>query len=317
MTLDERSYQAENNVNDAPRASTRAPKPTIKSNARPVTKSVTKRATKDVTKGAISDSPPASDSSAPPIEPKPSKKARVKPLGADQAKTVASTKAPKTPKFPKVLAQAAQAQGRDLKDPKTKAKSPVAKAKAIAAKVKTPASKTRPRGGVKPSSQARDAAKVAKVIKAAQAESSAWADQEAREKRTSQTEKPSKLKPRSRGKKSLARPTGRALADLVVKAAQEHKIQAPILLDLRGLSSVADWFFIASGENSRQIRAAAEKIVQRSLEAGIKPLGQEGLARGEIHWALVDLGDVVAHIFNAETRVLYDLEGLWADAPRG
>ncbi|MDR1872100.1 MAG: ribosome silencing factor [Deltaproteobacteria bacterium] len=101
------------------------------------------------------------------------------------------------------------------------------------------------------------------------------------------------------------------------KAALEHKVSSPVLLDLSNLSSVADWFFIASAENSRQIRAAAEKIVQRAGEAGVKPLGQEGLGRGETHWALVDLGEVVAHIFNPETRALYDLEGLWADAPRG
>jgi ribosome-associated protein len=125
------------------------------------------------------------------------------------------------------------------------------------------------------------------------------------------------FKPRTRDKKGAERPIGRALADLVSKAAQEHKLQTPVLLDLRGLSSVTDWFFVASAENSRQIRAAAEKIIQRSLEAGVKPLGHEGLGRGDLHWALVDLGDVVAHIFNAETRALYDLEGLWADAPRG
>jgi ribosome-associated protein len=124
--------------------------------------------------------------------------------------------------------------------------------------------------------------------------------------------------PKTRRKKTVAKaPSGRALADLVMKAASEHKVEAPVLIDLSGLSSVADWFFIASAQNSRQIRTVADKIVQRSLEAGVKPLGQEGLSRGDIHWALVDLGEVVAHIFNAETRAVYDLEGLWADAPRG
>jgi ribosome-associated protein len=115
----------------------------------------------------------------------------------------------------------------------------------------------------------------------------------------------------------LVKPSGRELADLVRRAALEHKVSSPVLLDLTGLSSVADWFFIASADNSRQIQAAAEKIVLRSREAGIKPLGQEGLGRGETRWALIDLGDVVAHIFNHEARALYDLEGLWADAPRG
>jgi ribosome-associated protein len=110
--------------------------------------------------------------------------------------------------------------------------------------------------------------------------------------------------------------SGQALADLVVKAALEHKVIAPVLLNLTGLSSVADWFFIASAESSRAVRAVAEKIVRRVAEFGVKPLGLEGLGQGESHWALLDLGDVVAHIFLPETRALYDLESLWVDAPR-
>lgn len=88
----------------------------------------------------------------------------------------------------------------------------------------------------------------------------------------------------------------------------------PVLLDLSQLSSVADWFFIASAESPRQMNAIADKIIRRAREQGFRPLGHEGI--GSDHWVLVDLGDVIVHLFNLETREMYDLEGLWTDAPR-
>ena len=110
------------------------------------------------------------------------------------------------------------------------------------------------------------------------------------------------------------RTAGRQLADLVAAAAAEHKPIDPVLLDLSGRSSVADWFFIASAAGARQMTAIAEKIIRRARERGIRPLGLEGL--GGDHWVLVDLGEVVVHLFSQEVRALYDLEGLWTDAPR-
>jgi ribosome-associated protein len=77
---------------------------------------------------------------------------------------------------------------------------------------------------------------------------------------------------------------------------------------------VADWFFIASATGARQMTAIAEKIIRRAKERGIRPLGLEGL--GGDHWVLVDLGEVIVHLFKEEVRSLYDLEGLWTDAPR-
>lgn len=119
------------------------------------------------------------------------------------------------------------------------------------------------------------------------------------------------------GKVKAARPVGRELAELVAAAAGEHKPINPVLLDLSALSSAADWFFIASADNPRQMSAIAEKIIRRARDRGVRALGHEGLGREEgHHWALVDLGDVVVHIFNLEARELYDLEGLWTDAPR-
>jgi ribosome-associated protein len=126
----------------------------------------------------------------------------------------------------------------------------------------------------------------------------------------------SRLSPKSNKTKPKVPLSGRDLAKLVVSAADEHKVLSPVLLNLTGLSSVADWFYIASLDSSRQVKSVAEKIIQRVTEAGLKPLGQEGLSNTECRWALLDLGEVVVHLFLAETRTLYDLEGLWADAPR-
>ena len=116
------------------------------------------------------------------------------------------------------------------------------------------------------------------------------------------------------GRHPRPRAADRSLADLVMAAAVEHKPIDPVLLDLSSRSSVADWFFIATAAGARQMTAIAEKIINRARERGIRPLGLEGL--GSDHWVLVDLGEVVVHLFNRETRCLYDLEGLWTDAPR-
>jgi ribosome-associated protein len=100
-----------------------------------------------------------------------------------------------------------------------------------------------------------------------------------------------------------------ALVEVVVAAAAEHQPINPVLLDLSHLSSVANWFFIASAKNSRQLATIADKIVRRATEHNIHPLGREG--QGSDHWLLIDLGEIVIHLFNPETRTFYDLEGLW------
>jgi ribosome-associated protein len=102
----------------------------------------------------------------------------------------------------------------------------------------------------------------------------------------------------------------------VAGAALEHKVSSPVLLNLTGISQLTDFFYIASLDNARQIRSVAEKIVLRAKEAGHRPLGVEGISGADTHWALIDLGDVMVHLFLEEARGLYDLEGLWADAPR-
>jgi ribosome-associated protein len=85
------------------------------------------------------------------------------------------------------------------------------------------------------------------------------------------------------------------------------------VIDVRGLSDVADFMVIASGTSDRHLRSVADRVVQMTKAAGQQPLGVEGEQQGE--WVLVDLPDVMVHIMLPRTRELYQLEQLW-DAPR-
>ena len=87
-----------------------------------------------------------------------------------------------------------------------------------------------------------------------------------------------------------------------------------MLLDLDGISSYTDVFLLCTGSNRRQVRAIAEGIVDDLRATGRKPLGVEGLDAAR--WVLLDFGDVIVHVFDEPMRGFYDLEALWADAPR-
>ena len=104
-----------------------------------------------------------------------------------------------------------------------------------------------------------------------------------------------------------------ALRELVVNAIDELKGQDVVVLDVRKLTDVADWFVIASGRSGRQVKALAENVVEKAKAAGVRPMGVEGLDKGE--WVLVDLCDVLVHVMQPETREYYQLEKLWTDLP--
>ncbi len=87
----------------------------------------------------------------------------------------------------------------------------------------------------------------------------------------------------------------------------------PVLLDIKELSSVADYLLICGGDSERQTKAIATSVVEGLKQNKQRPLGLEGMEFGR--WILMDYGDVVAHIFLTEVRAFYDLEGLWVDAP--
>ena len=100
---------------------------------------------------------------------------------------------------------------------------------------------------------------------------------------------------------------------VAARAALEKKAAELRVLDLQGISGVADFFLICSGTSSTQIETIVEEI-RRALRAeGVRERHREGTP--ESGWLLLDYGDVVMHVFLDETREFYALERLWGDAP--
>ncbi len=85
------------------------------------------------------------------------------------------------------------------------------------------------------------------------------------------------------------------------------------ILNLKTLSSICDYFVIASGEADVHVKAIAKAVIDGLTEAGHKPRYKEGLNDG--NWVLLDFGDVIVHVFLEPTRQFYALERLWGDAP--
>ncbi len=109
----------------------------------------------------------------------------------------------------------------------------------------------------------------------------------------------------------------RRIKDMAVKAAElalDKKASNVVVLDLKGLSTIADYFVICSGENRAQIRAIAESIDEHFSGEKIQPIGKEGMDTAR--WVLMDYGDMVVHIFDEETRTFYNLDKFWMDAKR-
>ena len=107
----------------------------------------------------------------------------------------------------------------------------------------------------------------------------------------------------------------RPLALAAIEAALDKKAERPTLLDVRQLSSYADYVLVLSGDSERQLDAITRSIEDRLRALGKRVRGIEAGA-GESSWILMDFGDLVIHVFLREARDFYDLEGLWHDAPR-
>ncbi|MFH1753809.1 MAG: ribosome silencing factor [Candidatus Omnitrophota bacterium] len=101
---------------------------------------------------------------------------------------------------------------------------------------------------------------------------------------------------------------------LIAKAACDKKADDIVIMDMQQPSQMCDFFIIASGSSARQVRAISDNIEENTRQQGIKNIHIEGYEEGS--WILLDLHDVVVHIFMRETREFYDLERLWADSPR-
>ena len=85
-------------------------------------------------------------------------------------------------------------------------------------------------------------------------------------------------------------------------------------MEVREVTSIADYFIICSGRSDRQVQSIAQGIAENLGVLGMPPLSVEGISRGQ--WVLMDFADVIVHIFYQPVREFYDLEGLWDHAPR-
>ena len=106
--------------------------------------------------------------------------------------------------------------------------------------------------------------------------------------------------------------TSKALAKTIAALALSKKAHNVVILDLRKLTSMSDFFVICSADSDTQVRAIADAIRDGSAEAGERVWHDEGY--GESTWVLLDFVDVVVHVFYKETRSFYNLEKLWGDA---
>lgn len=102
------------------------------------------------------------------------------------------------------------------------------------------------------------------------------------------------------------------LLNVAVAAAEDKKAMNIVALDLRGISLVADYFVICHGNSDTQVQAIATEVRKRAHDAGVALRGIEGMDAAR--WVLMDLGDVVVHIFHRDEREYYNIERLWSDA---
>jgi ribosome-associated protein len=94
----------------------------------------------------------------------------------------------------------------------------------------------------------------------------------------------------------------------------DHRAVNPVVLDMRELTVITDYFVVCHGTSNVHIRALADAVSEAMEERGVRPYGVEG--RGAAQWVLLDYGDVVVHVMGADERQFYNLERLWSDAPR-
>lgn len=107
-----------------------------------------------------------------------------------------------------------------------------------------------------------------------------------------------------------SKPAHGALLDHVLKSLDDDKGEDVSVIDLEGRSSLADALVIATGRSSRHVASMAEHLARRLKEKGYGSRPVDGAQQGD--WALVDAGDVIVHLFRAEVRAYYDLEGMWS-----
>ncbi|UTR09327.1 ribosome silencing factor [Evansella sp. LMS18] len=103
------------------------------------------------------------------------------------------------------------------------------------------------------------------------------------------------------------------LLDTAVRAADDKRAENIVVLNMKGISLIADYFIICHGNSEKQVEAIAREVKDRAMEQGQDIKRLEGI--DESRWVLIDLNDVVVHVFHKDERPYYNLEKLWGDAP--
>ncbi|SDY50678.1 ribosome-associated protein [Evansella caseinilytica] len=99
---------------------------------------------------------------------------------------------------------------------------------------------------------------------------------------------------------------------LAVRAADDKKAENIAVLSMKGVSVITDYFVICHGNSEKQVEAIAREIKEKAVEHGYNLKRLEGL--DESRWVLIDLNDVIVHVFHKDERLYYNLEKLWGDA---
>lgn len=115
-------------------------------------------------------------------------------------------------------------------------------------------------------------------------------------------------------KKAFVEKSALEVATILYEVANDNKAEDMVLLDVKKISGFADYFLIMNGRSTRHVQGLAGALEQKLSRKRLSSSKAEGLDEG--HWVLLDFNDVIVHIFYYEERQVFDLEGLWHDAPR-
>jgi len=101
------------------------------------------------------------------------------------------------------------------------------------------------------------------------------------------------------------------MTKIVYNALEDKKAEDIRIIDISGVSVLADYFIIANGNNENQVRALVDNVQEELYKAGFEAKQIEGYRTG--NWILLDYGDIIVHVFSKEDRLFYDLERIWRD----
>ncbi len=165
----------------------------------------------------------------------------------------------------------------------------------------------------KASKSARQAAPVRRPVSARSAKPAAKPANRPKAKvaapRPATTQKPAKAKVTSLSAKAAVAAAPATLTGIITAALEDMKAVNTKVMDVRGLTDIADTLVVASGNSDRHVRSIADRVIEYAKKAGHRPVGVEGERDGE--WVLVDLQDVIVHVMLPRVREFYRLEDLW------